>query len=118
MTRHTVRLVTFSIAMIVGIVTVPVPRGAEPVKGEWRWYAGDARATKYSPLDQINRDNVRRLRIAWRQSAIPAELRAGRPNVSVPSNYEHTPLMAGGLLYMSTAPGLVAALDPVTGQVV
>ena len=34
--------------------------------GEWRFYGGDAGSTKYSPLDQINRDNVKDLRIAWR----------------------------------------------------
>ena len=33
---------------------------------EWRYYGGDAGSTKYSPLDQINKDNVKDLRIAWR----------------------------------------------------
>ena len=37
-----------------------------PQKGEWRAYAGDSYSQKYSPLDQINRDNVKNLRIAWR----------------------------------------------------
>jgi len=32
--------------------------------GEWAFYGGDARATKYSPLDQINAGNVKQLRIA------------------------------------------------------
>jgi quinoprotein glucose dehydrogenase len=93
-------------------------RAADIIRGEWRSYAGDIRATKYSPLDQINRANVKNLRIAWRQSAIPTEVRGGRTDVQVPSNYEHTPLMAGGLLYMSTALGSVAALDPASGKVV
>jgi quinoprotein glucose dehydrogenase len=34
------------------------------------------------------------------------------------NNYEHTPLMIDGLLYMSTTVGLVAALDATTGKVV
>ena len=34
--------------------------------GDWRYYGGDAGSQKYSPLDQINRDNVKNLRIAWR----------------------------------------------------
>lgn len=92
--------------------------GADVARGEWPAYAGDIRATKYSALDQINRGNVKNLRIAWRQSAIPMELRTGRADVQVPNNYEHTPLMVGGLLYMSTALGSVAALDPATGKVV
>src|SRR5689334_10817206 len=36
------------------------------VNGEWRFYGGDAGSTKYSPLDQINAQNVSSLRIAWR----------------------------------------------------
>ena len=38
--------------------------------GEWRHYAGDNGATKYSPLDQITKDNVRTLRVAWRRPAV------------------------------------------------
>ena len=37
------------------------------VGGEWRWHSGDPGSTKYAPLDQINKDNVSRLRIAWRR---------------------------------------------------
>jgi quinoprotein glucose dehydrogenase len=32
---------------------------------QWRSYAGDERTDRYSPLDQINRDNVKNLQIAW-----------------------------------------------------
>jgi len=31
--------------------------------GEWRWYGGDAAGAKYSPLDQINVENVNQLPI-------------------------------------------------------
>ena len=34
-------------------------------KGEWRFYGGDQGSTKYSPLDQINRENVKNLKVAW-----------------------------------------------------
>src|SRR4029453_3815724 len=84
---------------------------------EWRFYGGDAGARKYSPLDQINRNNVKNLRIVWRQSATPQEVRRD-PDAPVPYYYSHTPLMVGGLLYMSTGYGTVAALDAGTGQVV
>lgn len=29
--------------------------------GEWRYYGGDAGTTRYSPLDQINKGNVKDL---------------------------------------------------------
>ena len=106
------------IGLVVALVVSMMPRGAANTHGEWPAYAADKASTKYSPLDQITRDNVKHLRIAWRQSATPIEVRQGRTNAPVPVNYEHTPLMVGGLLYMSTGYGTVAALDPTTGKVV
>ena len=34
--------------------------------GEWPTYGGDLANTRYSPLDQITRDNFRKLEVAWR----------------------------------------------------
>ena len=38
--------------------------------GEWRHYAGDLGATKFTPLDQISRENVDTLQIAWERVAV------------------------------------------------
>ena len=103
---------------IVVIVWWGVPGRAQVAQGEWRAYAADKASTKYSPLDQINKDTVKNVRIAWRQSATPPEVRRQGRDASIPVNYPHTPLMAGGLLYMNTGYGTVAALDPATGKVV
>ena len=91
------------------------PRGAGEQNTEWRSYAGTNASAKYSPLDQINKDNVRSLKIAWRQSAMPMEIRRGRSTVGIPTNYQTTPLMAGGLLYMTAGDGSAVALNPATG---
>ena len=32
---------------------------------EWPVYAGDQGATRYSPLDEIDRENVGNLKVAW-----------------------------------------------------
>jgi quinoprotein glucose dehydrogenase len=117
MTRYHLGVGAVAVTILAVLLAFPTSWQAQTVSGEWRAYAGDVRATKYSPLDQINRNNVSGLRIAWRQSAVPADVR-GTTTGNVPGNYEHTPLMAGGLLYMSTAVGRVAALDPATGRVV
>ncbi len=85
---------------------------------EWPAYAGDKASTKYSPLDQITRDNVKDLRIVWRRPGVPEELRAAFPDGQASANFQHTPLMVGGLLYMSTGVGVVAALDAATGRTV
>src|SRR5260370_38090214 len=34
--------------------------------GEWRYLNGDPMSTRYSALDQINKDNFKDLKIAWR----------------------------------------------------
>lgn len=86
--------------------------------GEWRFYGGTLGAQKYSPLDQINASNVHKLKIAWRQSASPPEVLGSDEKPMVGSNYEHTPLMVDGLLYMRSDAGPLMALDPETGKVV
>ena len=39
-------------------------RGSAPA--EWKTYGADLASTRYSPLDQINKDNFSKLKIAWR----------------------------------------------------
>ncbi len=83
--------------------------------GEWRNYFGEAAGTKYSPLSQINKDNVRDLGIAWRWRTADRELQLSNPLWRAGRN-EETPLMINGLIYTVTGLGLVAALDPATGE--
>ena len=85
--------------------------------GEWHAYGGDKANSKYSALDQIDRDNVARLEIAWRQSTIPYAVRQGS-TVRAPARSQNTPLMVGGFLYVSSGLGSVTALDATTGDVV
>ena len=78
--------------------------------GEWRYYGGDDYSTKYSPLDQINRDNVNKLAIAWRWKAENFGPR-------VDANWEVTPLMAHGVLYFTAGIRRDAvAVDAATGE--
>lgn len=84
-------------------------------RGEWRYYSGDNGARKYSPLDQIRRDNVGQLRIAWRRPHLDASLTDGKPP-RLSNNFRSTPLMVDGVLYASNAVGLVEAFDPGTGK--
>ena len=101
------------------LATIPClsPSPAESQTVEWPSYAHDVFGTKYSPLDQIDASNVDELEIVWRQPVIPDAIRDGDTSVGT-SNSQNTPLMAGGLLYVSTGFGTVAALDPTTGDVV
>ena len=79
--------------------------------GQWSYYAGDIGSTKYAPLDQINEDNVRRLRIAWRRPAVDQTILDRVPDLSYTRNLTATPLMVDGIGYTSNAVGLAEALD-------
>ena len=49
--------------------TIPgaIPQSAAALaQGEWPAYAGTYAAARYSPLTQINKDNAKNLRVAWR----------------------------------------------------
>ena len=89
-------------------------RGATNPDAEWRSYAGDAHATKYSPLTQISKDNVPRLAVAWKWATADKAIQASDPTWRASRN-EDTPLYAKGTLYTLTPLGLVAAIDPATG---
>ena len=102
---------------LVMALAAAVPPAAAGQTGEWRAYAADKAGTKYSPLDQIDAETVHDLRVAWRQSTIPDATRQGN-TLAAPSGSQNTPLMAGGLLYISTGLGMVAALDAASGEVV
>jgi quinoprotein glucose dehydrogenase len=84
--------------------------------GEWRAYSGDAGATKYSPLAQINKANVASLRIAWRRPALDAAVLAQAPQMRAGRTFRSTPLMIDGVLYAPNGVGFVEAFDPGTGR--
>ena len=84
--------------------------------GEWRSYASDKANTKYTPLAQIDRDNVGKLRVLWRRPALDPGLSETFPDLNPSDALQATPLMLGGVLYTSNSVGLVEALDPGTGE--
>ena len=64
---------------VAGLVLVLVLGAIAPNNrpiGEWRVYGADLANTKCAPLDQISRDNVRSLRIAWRWRSIDQDVLA------------------------------------------
>ncbi len=106
------------VVLIVGLVSlVGLVQGADtPKAGEWPYYSADNRATKYSPLDQITRDNVTKLRVAWRRPQVDPALLAANPDLRLSNRYTATPIMANGVLYAPDGLGLVEAMDPGTGH--
>jgi quinoprotein glucose dehydrogenase len=103
-------------AAVVAAVLVASTVNEGQTVGEWRYYSGDLGSTKYSPLDQINRSNVSRLRIAWRRPQVGADFLKGNPGARLSNNYRSTPLMINGVLYATNAIGVAEAFDPETGR--
>ena len=75
---------------------------------DWPAYGGADSAQRYSPLNQINKDNVKGLQRAWtfRTGDLPEE-RFGA---------ETTPLKIGDTLYLCSARNRLFALDATTGK--
>ncbi len=85
------------------------------VSGEWTHYGGNAASHKYSPLDQINKDNIGKLTVAWRWASPDNAVVEANPTAR-PGGYADTPLMVKGVLYTVTSLGQIAAINPGTGQ--
>ena len=85
----------------------------QPVDADgWPYYGHDAGGMRYSPLTQITRTNVSRLKVAWVFHT--GDLSEGR-NGEKRSGFETTPLVVDGTLYLTTPFNRVIALDPETG---
>lgn len=101
-----------------GTSTNPGTQGTVRTPGtpdvEWSHYGGNAASQKYSPLDQINKDNVGKLKIAWRWTSPDNAVVEANP-MSRPGMYHDTPLMVQGVLYTVTSLGQIAAINPATG---
>src|SRR5262245_15383250 len=70
----------------------------------WLMYGGNYESWRFSPLKDINRQNVKKLRVAWMfQTGIPGQLEA-------------SPIVADGILYLTTSYNHVYALDAETGE--
>ncbi|HMC56663.1 MAG TPA: pyrroloquinoline quinone-dependent dehydrogenase [Gemmatimonadaceae bacterium] len=87
---------------------------AQQPAGDWRAYGRDAGGSRYSPLTQITRANVKDLAPAWtfHTGELGVDTRHGRPPA-----LEVTPLVVDGTMYLNTPLGRVYALDAATGAV-
>jgi quinoprotein glucose dehydrogenase len=81
-----------------------------PKDGQWPKNYGDSGNTRYSPLDQINADNVKNLKIAW-------TWKGDNFGSGIEIKNENTPLMIDGVLYFTAGDRrAVVAANPGTGE--
>ena len=73
----------------------------------WGIYRGDQRLNQFSSLEQINRENVEGLEVAWTYQTGDATDR---------STIQSNPIVIDGLLYFVSPAGQLTALDAATGE--
>jgi len=86
-----------------GFVPVTDEMLQNPADGDWLSWRRTPDGWGYSPLDEIDRDNVHRLRMVWTRG-----LAEGRQ--------EGTPLAYNGVLYMPQSNDVIEAIDGATGD--
>lgn len=92
------------------LLTAAVGAQQGTANGEWRRIGGDGGSTRYSPLDQIDPQNVSNLKIAWTWRG---DNFGGGPEVK----NETTPIMVDGVLYFTAGDRrAVIAADAGTGE--
>ena len=77
----------------------------DPDPADWPMWRRTLDGWGYSPLDQVNRDNVGELQMAWSR-ALPA------------GTQEVTPLAYGGVVYMPTVSDIIQALEATSGDLI
>jgi quinoprotein glucose dehydrogenase len=101
------------LSIICALAALAPPAAGQPStkNGEWTYWSGDLKGTRYSPADQINADNFNQLEVAWR---FKTDNFGTRPEYKL----EGTPLMVNGVLYTTAGTRRdVVALDAGTGEV-
>ncbi len=91
-------------------------------QNDWPVFGHDAGAQKYSPLMQITPQNVAGLRLAWQYStalasAGPEDTAGGRGRGGMRGRVsEISPVVTGGVMYITSPYNFAAALEPETGK--
>ena len=93
-----------ALAVVLALAAAPQIASAQR-NVDWRTYGGDSGGTRYSPLKQITKGNVTRLKEAWR-----FEMPAGA--------IQAQPTIVGRVMYIPTTDKKVVALDAATGKVI
>ena len=99
-----------------GELSTKQPAVSQPIPGvadeDWPAYGRTQSGLRYSPLKQINSDNVKNLEVAWEYHT--GEFKT--ENDSGETTNQVTPIKVGDNMYICTTHQKLTALDPVTGK--
>lgn len=89
-----------------GVTPVTDEMLLNPPDGDWLMWRRTYNGWGYSPLDEINKDNVGQLQLAWAWGLTPG----GRS--------QETPLVHDGVMYVQNSTHLIQALNAATGELI
>jgi quinoprotein glucose dehydrogenase len=99
------------LALVASIAALAQPQ--PPRQVEWPYFGGDQGGRRHSPLTDISAANVATLRPAWQWKHWETPL---ADHGTTPGQFEATPLMIDGTLFVTTPYNSIAALDAETGK--
>ncbi len=76
-----------------------------PKAEDWLLYRGNYQGWGYSPLDQINKGNVKNLQLVWSRAMEPG-------------TNEITPIVHDGIMYLGNPADVIQAIDAATGELI
>ena len=105
-----------SVAGALALVAV-CAHGATAQRVDWPTPSGDPGAMRWSPLADVNRDNVGKLQVAWTWKTGERAIAAGPDQKPArPGLFQTSPVVIGDTMYLSTGYAQVAALNARTGE--
>lgn len=95
-----------SVVLLVLFSFFPADLLAQGTAADWPMFSGTYDGQRHSSLDQINVTNVKDLRPVW-------AFQTGIANVNM--SFENTPIVVGGVMYVSTGNNIIYAIDAASG---
>ena len=99
-------LLSFLLLLLLSSIT----NSFEVPNTNWAEYNGDGTRSHYSPLQQIDKQNITQLKVAWMYAS------GGADTVQNRSQMQCNPIVIDGVLYGVSAGTQAFALDAITGQ--
>ncbi|MGH9786632.1 MAG: pyrroloquinoline quinone-dependent dehydrogenase [Terriglobia bacterium] len=94
---------TKTLRAVSNFVTVTDQTMRAPKPEDWLMYRGNYQGWGYSPLEQINKSNVKNLQLVWARGMAPG------PN-------QATPIVYNGVMYLGNPGDVIQAIDALSGD--
>jgi alcohol dehydrogenase (cytochrome c) len=94
---------TRTLKAVPNYVTVTDQMMRAPRPSDWLQYRGNYQGWGYSPLEQVNKTNVKSLQLVWSRAMAPG------PN-------QATPIIYDGIMYLGNPGDVIQAIDASTGD--